>query len=479
MDDGNKTEEARDKSQNKSIHTSASKNNLNSKTPPRSPNNATPKNQSPKKGFEKPPIAEKKILNKYDEPERNESTDRAPKKIFDPPELNNFDPLNQQTKKLSNEPQKATLEMKNPQSRTEPTIPLDKKKQPEPEKSLKGDYIQQKPNPKNDLQQQKPYLDPEKTSKADLIQQKPIPKSDLQQQKPYSDPKVGGKDSTQNNLKSDLLQQKPYTSPMKDPKQSNTLPNQNLKPSDKMILKFDDDDEELEEKEEEKLPNFGGGFRDTKGANNNSKTQTAEINKFSFAKKPVDIPKKAVQQQEDDDEEEEEFYLPAVPDKKQESSSIGKDKEMEYLDKILNLEKGLSNKNEQISELMRKLEETQKKSEEYKQMAYKANKDGSSASRTLQMDFEKTKAALKDSDEKKLAFQDENRQLANKFKKLEMDYKNVRENLLLFCVDFMCDMKVVADYEALIKEQKQKEDNFYDLQGQKETIESTNKSVII
>lgn len=442
MDDGNKTEEARDKSQNKSIHASASKNNLNSKTPPRSPMNATPKNQSPKKGFEKPPVAEKKILSKYDEPERNESADRAPKKIFDPPEQNNFDPLNQPTKKLSNEPQKATLEVKNPSNRAEPTIPVDRKKQTETEKSSKVDYIQQKPNPKNDLQQQKPYLDPEKTSKADLIQQKPIPKNDLQQQKPYLDPKVGSKDSNQNNLKSDLLQQKPYTSPMKDPKQNNTLPNHNLKPSDKMILKFDDD-EELEEKEEEKLPNFGGGFRDNKGANNNSKTQTAEINKFSFAKKPVDIPKKAVQQQEDDEEEEEEFYLPVLPDKKQESSSIGKDKEMEYLDKILNLEKGISSKNEQISELMRKVEETQKKSEEYKQMAYKANKDGSTASRTLQMDFEKTKVALKDSEEKKQAFQEENRQLANKFKKLEMDYKNVREFFFLILTVDLCDLRLL------------------------------------
>lgn len=37
----------------------------------------------------------------------------------------------------------------------------------------------------------------------------------------------------------------------------------------------------------------------------------------------------------------------------------------------------------------------------------------------------------------------------------------------------------MSDYQAIVTEQKQKEENFYDLQGQKDTIESTNKSVRI
>lgn len=41
------------------------------------------------------------------------------------------------------------------------------------------------------------------------------------------------------------------------------------------------------------------------------------------------------------------------------------------------------------------------------------------------MENEKLKSALKESEEKKSSLQEENRELSNKFKKMEMEHKNV------------------------------------------------------
>lgn len=78
---------------------------------------------------------------------------------------------------------------------------------------------------------------------------------------------------------------------------------------------------------------------------------------------------------------------------------------------------------------MKKIEEMKKSNEELKQIAYRANKDGQSTSKTLQADYDKIKFSLKDSEEKRLTLQEESRQLALKFKKMEMDYKNVQLSL--------------------------------------------------
>lgn len=319
---------------------------------------------------------EKQILKKL-EPEPNDSYDKPPKKIFEQPDKKTVDsslpsknPMNQ-IKKPMNEPEKKPLETKKPIF------------------EVKKPYMPEQPA----YEGKKPYM-------ADL--QKPYLESNLaknESQKPYLEPNLG------KNI------------------------NPNLKPSNnKMILKFDDDeDEEDINKEEEKLPNFGGGFKE-KETIMNTKPQNVETNKFSFATKPKEVPMKTTEKQEEEDEEEDFYLLPVVEKKtnvENKNNPEKEDKEMEYLDKILNLEKNLEKKNDQISELMRKMEDLEKKNEEYKQMAYKANKDNNAVSKNLQGDFEKMKLMLKDSEEKKQAFLEEIRQLTNKLKKLEMDYKNV------------------------------------------------------
>ena len=200
------------------------------------------------------------------------------------------------------------------------------------------------------------------------------------------------------------------------------LMNENVKPSNKtQILTFDEEDLE---KEEEKLPNFGY---------EPPMNPQSEI-KFSFMKRPIEAPKNEEKEEESDSDDEKPIILHTEQDSHR--FSVEKDKEIEFLDKILDLENNLGKKNEQIGELMKKMEELQKKNEELKQIAYKSNKDMSQTSRTLQSDYEKLKVSLKESEEKRQAILEENRQILNKQKKLELEYKNV--NFSRFLRIFQC-----------------------------------------
>ena len=211
--------------------------------------------------------------------------------------------------------------------------------------------------------------------------------------------------------------------------------NPNLKPPATKLLKFDDD--ELDDQhEEEKLPNFGGPGSSDYKSNNYSNQQKPEINKFSFSSKPQEILKKTpiIQNKSEEDDEEDDddnpIILHTVENQKKD------DKELEYLDKILEFEKDLRNKNLKIEELFQKIDDLQKKNEELKQMAYKANKEGGMSSRGIQAEYEKMKIALKESEDKRQAFMEETRTLTNKYKKLELDYKNVSFNSLTIYLKF-------------------------------------------
>lgn len=263
----------------------------------------------------------------------------------------------------------------------------------------------------------------------------------------------------------------------KDSKNSNfknaLAMNPNVKPSEKtQVLRFDD--EELENEEEEKLPSFGGVNEENRNktndfsnkyANNNiandyndyskpnlSKTlnqtekekdkistQNQEINKFSFMRKE-DNSKKILygndEDEEDDDDDQPIILIKNNDNNKNRSNSSKKEdddennnngKELEYLDKILNLEKNLGQKNDQLIELMKKNDDLMKKNEEMKNLAYKNNKDVQMSSKSLQQENDKLKYSLKESEEKRQALTEELRQLSTKYKKLELDYKNVHK----------------------------------------------------
>lgn len=259
---------------------------------------------------------------------------------------------------------------------------------------------------------------------------------------------------------------------VKDPKNSNfknaLAMNPNLKPSEKtQVLRFDD--EELENEEEEKLPSFGGVNEENRNKTNdfsnkysnnnaasnynkpnmnqpsnqiekeNDKTQTQEINKFSFMRKEEN--NKNILYANDEDEEDDGDEPIIVISNNNNNKNIGNsskkedsdddnnknEKEMEYLDKILNLEKNLGLKNDQLIELMKKNDDLMKKNEEMKNLAYKNNKDVQMGAKSLQQENDKLKFSLKESEEKRQALTEELRQLSTKYKKLELDYKNVNK----------------------------------------------------